>query len=141
MKLYKCRKFTSSVVKTFSVFLGRHLCQSDETVKVLGRSAFHDTSLNLERSLLDVEWGVRSYSGGSCPLSADISVREMMHELQKEFSERRDELAKILHVDLDWKMHQVSDGERRRVQIFLGLLRPFRVLLLDEVISQSGLLP
>jgi len=27
----------------------------------------------------------------------------------------------------------VSDGERRRVQIVLGLLQPFRVLLLDEV--------
>jgi CCR4-NOT complex subunit CAF16 len=30
-------------------------------------------------------------------------------------------------------MHQVSDGQRRRVQIFLGLIRPFKVLLLDEV--------
>jgi CCR4-NOT complex subunit CAF16 len=30
-------------------------------------------------------------------------------------------------------MHQVSDGQRRRVQIFIGLLRPFKVLLLDEV--------
>jgi CCR4-NOT complex subunit CAF16 len=30
-------------------------------------------------------------------------------------------------------MHQVSDGQRRRVQIFIGLLRPFKILLLDEV--------
>jgi CCR4-NOT complex subunit CAF16 len=30
-------------------------------------------------------------------------------------------------------MHQVSDGQRRRVQIFLGLIRPFKVLLMDEV--------
>lgn len=30
-------------------------------------------------------------------------------------------------------MHQVSDGQRRRVQIFLGLIRPFKILLLDEV--------
>lgn len=30
-------------------------------------------------------------------------------------------------------MHQVSDGQRRRVQILLGLIRPFRILLLDEV--------
>lgn len=27
----------------------------------------------------------------------------------------------------------VSDGQRRRVQIFLGLIRPFKILLLDEV--------
>ena len=30
-------------------------------------------------------------------------------------------------------MHQVSDGQRRRVQIFIGLIRPFKILLLDEV--------
>jgi CCR4-NOT complex subunit CAF16 len=30
-------------------------------------------------------------------------------------------------------MHQVSDGQRRRVQIFVGLIRPFKILLLDEV--------
>ncbi|KAG9143566.1 hypothetical protein Leryth_015977 [Lithospermum erythrorhizon] len=30
-------------------------------------------------------------------------------------------------------MHKVSDGQRRRVQICLGLLHPFKVLLLDEV--------
>jgi CCR4-NOT complex subunit CAF16 len=30
-------------------------------------------------------------------------------------------------------MHQVSDGQRRRVQLVVGLLRPFKVLLLDEV--------
>lgn len=27
----------------------------------------------------------------------------------------------------------MSDGQRRRVQIFIGLLRPFKILLLDEV--------
>lgn len=36
-------------------------------------------------------------------------------------------------IALEWRMHQVSDGQRRRVQIFLGLIRPFTVLLLDEV--------
>ncbi len=30
-------------------------------------------------------------------------------------------------------MNKVSDGERRRVQILLGLLEPFQLLLLDEV--------
>merc|ERR1711968_217774 len=38
-----------------------------------------------------------------------------------------------LGVDLDWRMHQVSDRQRRRVQILLGLIRPFKILLLDEV--------
>ena len=39
----------------------------------------------------------------------------------------------ILDVDVDWKMHQISDGERRRVQLTMGLMEPWEVLLLDEV--------
>jgi CCR4-NOT complex subunit CAF16 len=57
----------------------------------------------------------------------------MMERLQNEYPERRDELIKMLGIDLKWRMHQVSDGQRRRVQIFLGLIRPFKILLLDEV--------
>ncbi len=33
--------------------------------------------------------------------------------------ERRDHLLDILDVDLDWHMHAISDGERRRVQLLL----------------------
>lgn len=36
-------------------------------------------------------------------------------------------------VDTAWRMHEVSDGERRRVQIVSGLMAPWEVLLLDEV--------
>jgi CCR4-NOT complex subunit CAF16 len=38
-----------------------------------------------------------------------------------------------MNVNLNWRLHKVSDGERRRVQIVLGLIKPFKVLLLDEV--------
>jgi hypothetical protein len=47
--------------------------------------------------------------------------------------ERRDRLLDILDVDLDWHMHSISDGERRRVQLCMGLMIPWDVLLLDEV--------
>jgi len=30
-------------------------------------------------------------------------------------------------------MHAISDGERRRVQLAMGLLRPWSILLLDEI--------
>ena len=59
---------------------------------------------------------------------------------------RRDELVEILDIDLRWRMHAVSDGERRRVQLAMGLVRPWRVLLLDEItvdldlLSRSGFL-
>jgi len=47
--------------------------------------------------------------------------------------ERRDRLLDILDVDLDWHMHAISDGERRRVQLCMGLMVPWDLLLLDEV--------
>lgn len=47
--------------------------------------------------------------------------------------ERRDHLLDILDVDLDWHMHAISDGERRRVQLCMGLMAPWDVLLMDEV--------
>jgi CCR4-NOT complex subunit CAF16 len=49
------------------------------------------------------------------------------------YKERRDQLLDILDVDLDWHMHAISDGERRRVQLCMGLMVPWDVLLLDEV--------
>lgn len=56
------------------------------------------------------------------------------------FRERRDELVEILDVDLNWRLHAISDGERRRVQLVMGLLRPWRVLLLDEITVDLDLL-
>lgn len=117
------------------ILAGRHLTKPDSAVSVLGRSAFHDTRLNFERAYLDTDWGMRTvaFAGYGCPLQADIAVHAMMTKLQSDYPERRDELINLLGIDVNWRMHQVSDGQRRRVQIFIGLLRPFKVLLLDEV--------
>ena len=121
------------------ILAGRHMTKADEngqdSVQVLGRNAFHDTRLNFERSYLDTDWGMRTvaFAGYGCPLQADIAVSAMMVKLQEEYPERRDELIKLLGIDPNWRMHQVSDGQRRRVQIFIGLIRPFKILLLDEV--------
>ena len=37
-------------------------------------------------------------------------------------------------------MHQLSDGQRRRVQIMLQLLRPCEVLFLDEITTDLDLI-
>ena len=74
-----------------------------------------------------------AFAGYGCPLQADIPVHGMMKVLQAEYPERRQELLELLGIDPNWRMHQISDGQRRRVQIFLGLIRPFKVLLMDEV--------
>lgn len=115
------------------ILAGRHLTQQE--IKVLGLNAFRDTKLNFHRAYLDCDWGMTSiaFVGASVPLMADIPVYKMMERLQASYPERRDELVELLGIDLNWHMHQLSDGQRRRVQLMLGLIRPFKILLLDEI--------
>lgn len=49
-------------------------------------------------------------------------------------------MVQILDIDLAWRMHAVSDGERRRVQLAMGLLRPWTILLLDEITTDLDIL-
>lgn len=113
---------------------GKHYTEGDQ-VRVLGRRGDFDAELNNLRSYLGGDWGKRTvaFVGFGVPMTADIPVREMMLSLQQEFPQRRDRLYRLLDIDPEWRMHKVSDGQRRRVQIMLGLLRPFELLLLDEI--------
>jgi CCR4-NOT complex subunit CAF16 len=71
----------------------------------------------------------------------DIDVPTLLSSVGGDvYTDRRDELVKILDIDLDWRMHTVSDGERRRVQLAMGLLRPWTILLLDEITVDLDLL-
>lgn len=117
------------------ILSGRHLTKPENAVKVLGMSAFRDTKLNFHRAYLDCDWGMRTvaFAGVGVPLMADIPVSGMMTKLQESYPERRDELVEMLGIDLNWRMHQLSDGQRRRVQILIGLIRPFKILFLDEI--------
>lgn len=64
----------------------------------------------------------------------DILVEQFLNSVGGyRHKERRDHLLDILDVDLDWHMHAISDGERRRVQLCMGLMTPWDILLLDEV--------
>lgn len=59
----------------------------------------------------------------------------------RHYPARKEELVRILDIDArNWRMHAVSDGERRRVQLAMGLLRPWSVLLLDEITVDLDLL-
>jgi CCR4-NOT complex subunit CAF16 len=49
------------------------------------------------------------------------------------FSQRIGSLLFTLDIDLRWRLHRVSDGQRRRVQILMALIHPFKLLFLDEV--------
>ena len=126
---------------TLARAVGRHIHRED-AVSVLGKQAFYDHSLNHARAYLACDWGRRTvaFTGHGCALQADIAVRDMMLDQQTEFEPRRNELAELLGVDLDWRMHQLSDGQRRRVQIMLQLLRPSKMLLLDEITTDLDLI-
>lgn len=104
------------------VLAGRYLVPP-ERVRVLGSPAFHDTSLVARVALL----------GGSFRFEGDVAVGDILARTPGGEAERQERLIEILGVDRAWRMHRVSDGQRRRVQILLGLLRPVEVLLLDEV--------
>lgn len=74
-------------------------------------------------------------------MRTDIDVPSLLSSIGGDaYPDRRDELVKILDIDLRWRMHAVSDGERRRVQLAMGLVRPWEVLLLDEITVDLDLL-
>lgn len=108
---------------------GRHLVRSGE-LQVLGHSPFFGLSLARDIALID----------GDFPLQLDLRV----HELLEATSASADpglqaELIELLGIDRDWRMSRVSEGQRRRVQLLLGLRRPVRLLLLDEVTAHLDL--
>jgi len=84
---------------------------------------------------LGMEWTMNTIT------RTDIDVPTLLSSVGGDvYTERRDELVKILDVDLKWRLHAVSDGERRRVQLCMGLIRPWTVLLLDEITVDLDLL-
>ncbi|KAJ5166488.1 ABC transporter domain-containing protein [Penicillium canariense] len=111
---------------------GKRLAPTD-TVAVGGQDPFKDSLEGV--TYLGVEWVLNSI------VRTDIDVPTLLASVGGNvWPARRDELVDILDIDLRWRMHAVSDGERRRVQLAMGLLRPWTVLLLDEITVDLDLL-
>lgn len=108
---------------------GRHMIAGN-LIRVLGRAAFHDTTLAGEVAFL----------GGAFPFDVDLSVADILTTRPVVDPARRARVRQILEVDPTWRMHRVSDGQRRRVQLLLDLERPLRVILLDEVTAELDVL-
>eukprot|EP00904_Undaria_pinnatifida_P012567 jgi/Undpi1/8440/HiC_scaffold_25.g10908.m1 len=110
------------------VLAGRHLTKPDDAVVVLDKCGEKVKAAKPNAAKRTV---VEDHTAK--PHSADIEVGSMMKKDQERYPERREELLNLLGVDPHWRMHQVSDGQRRRVQLLLGLVKPFKILLLDEI--------
>jgi CCR4-NOT complex subunit CAF16 len=111
-----------------AVLGGRHMVPEAQ-VRVLGKPAFHDTDLVARVA----------YLGGDFPFDADIPVRDILAGQPPYDAERAETLIGVLGVDVAWRMHRVSAGQRRRVQILLHLLHARELLLLDEITTDLDL--
>lgn len=104
---------------------GKRLAPRD-TISICGVDPFKDSLEGV--TYLGLEWVLNPI------VRTDIGVNELLASVGgNAYPDRRDELVAMLDVDTNWRMHAVSDGERRRVQLAMGLLRPWTVLLLDEI--------
>lgn len=107
------------------VLAGKTLAKAG-AVFIDGKDPFRDSNMGI--TYLGTEWA------GNPIVRHDIPVVLLLSSIGGDaFPERRDLLVDILDIDLRWHMHAVSDGERRRVQLAMGLMRPWTTLLLDEV--------
>ena len=104
-----------------------------KTISIAGIDPFKDGLVGV--TYLGLEWVLNPI------VRTDIDVPTLLASVGgNAYPDRRDELVQILDIDLAWRMHTVSDGERRRVQLAMGLLRPWSVLLLDEITVDLDLL-
>ncbi|KAH6655268.1 ABC transporter [Truncatella angustata] len=96
------------------------------SINVSGVDPFKDSVEGV--TYLGLEWVLNPI------VRTDIGVNELLRSIGGDaYPDRRDELVHVLDIDTEWRMHAVSDGERRRVQLAMGLIRPWTVLLLDEI--------
>eukprot|EP01013_Petalomonas_cantuscygni_P030600 TRINITY_DN56604_c0_g1_i1.p1 TRINITY_DN56604_c0_g1~~TRINITY_DN56604_c0_g1_i1.p1 ORF type:complete len:347 (-),score=61.87 TRINITY_DN56604_c0_g1_i1:212-1252(-) len=110
--------------------IGGRLLIPRQSISVLSRPAFHDTTLVGSVALL-ADWWHRNLP--------DLGVTEVLGKAVLE-TPRAQKLMSLLEVDPAWRMASLSDGQRRRVQIVSGLAAPKPVLLLDEVTAELDLL-
>ena len=117
------------------ILAGKHMVQ-EGCVQVLGRDVFHDTDLTCDGELAFIggQWqkDAVAFAGYAVPLQGDFPASRMLDAVTCDPA-RRARIIRALDVDVNWRMNKVSDGQRRRVQLAWGLMRPFSFLLLDEV--------
>ena len=110
-------------------------------VNVLNKDPFRDTSLNNEITFINNDWGMKNEAfNGPSPLQSSMKVKEMMVKIKLDYPERNKELLSILKINEEWRLNSVSDGQRKRIQLYLNLIKPFKICLLDEITVNLDLL-
>jgi len=98
--------------------------------KVLGKDAFHDTSLNVERMYCGDWWRTNFFF--------NITVAELIGK-DRLASTRVQELIDIMQINLSWRVNAISDGQRRRCQLLECLAEEKQIYVLDEITTDLDL--
>ena len=117
------------------ILAGQHMVPR-EAVLVLGQSPFFNTTMISHNRLSYIGGSWRrdvAFAGYDVPMSADIRAGDMIERVHGVKASRRELLMKVLDVNPEWRLHRVSEGQRRRVQLCMGLLHEYEVLFLDEI--------
>jgi CCR4-NOT complex subunit CAF16 len=124
------------------VFCGLHRA-SWESFQVYGKESSNGVPWCDQHNglaYLGGQWTKQTGFGGPEPFSMDTAARDLMRNRQEANRERRDVLAKVLGINLDWRMNRLSDGQRKKVRIMLKLLEPFKVCVIDEFIVELDIM-
>jgi CCR4-NOT complex subunit CAF16 len=116
------------------------------TVKVQNAESYVVNRLGNSGSV-EVICGTNIWRKGNCTIvgerwqpNGNSSVATMLSLLEGWSEERRDYLIHKFGIDLDWRVNQLSDGKKRRVQLLLAFIKPSELLLLDEVTTDLDVL-
>jgi CCR4-NOT complex subunit CAF16 len=94
--------------------------------KVLGKDCFNDPAVSRDVMYCGDWWRTNFF----CNLSiAEVIGDDMIK------TARCQHLARVLQVDMSWKINNISDGQRRRCQLLEILSTPRPVYLMDEITS------
>mmetsp|Transcript_4053 Transcript_4053/g.9532 ORF Transcript_4053/g.9532 Transcript_4053/m.9532 type:complete len:563 (+) Transcript_4053:59-1747(+) len=101
-----------------------------QSCTILGKAAFHDSTLNGDRMYCGDWWRTEFFF--------NISVAELIGE-KVLASERVQTLIDIMQINISWRINAISDGQRRRCQLLECLAEEKSVYILDEITTDLDL--
>eukprot|EP00931_Biecheleriopsis_adriatica_P072351 TRINITY_DN4656_c0_g1_i1.p1 TRINITY_DN4656_c0_g1~~TRINITY_DN4656_c0_g1_i1.p1 ORF type:complete len:565 (+),score=118.72 TRINITY_DN4656_c0_g1_i1:44-1738(+) len=96
---------------------------------IMGKDCFNDPGVSQHIMYCGDWWRTKFFM--------NMTVGDLLGEVSK--TDRCKHLSKVLQVDFNWKINEISDGMRRRCQLIECLATPRSVYLMDEITSDLDL--
>jgi len=97
---------------------------------ILTKDPFNDTQLGKDVMYMGDWWRTKFYM--------NLKFKELLNP-ELIATPRCQYLADVLQVDFEWKINEISDGQRRRCQLLENLSLPKAVYFMDEITSDLDL--